>query len=145
VPDEHPTLERWLKIVAVTLTLIGILAGGYQFSRTQAINASRPFLEKKLKWCEEAVETAAGIAIHGRDSVVTADGPGKTMRRVDRFWALYWGVMGMVENEDVIKAMVSFGDGLKTPDTSGENGRALAIAHACRREMARDWSPIWAR
>lgn len=53
--------------------------------------------------------------------------------------------MGMVENQDVIKAMVEFGNGLNTSDTSGDRGRALAIAHACRREMAHDWSPIWAR
>jgi hypothetical protein len=137
--------ERWLKIIGVTLTLAGILAGLYQFSRTQAINAARPFLEKKLKWCEEAVETAAGIAVYGRDSVFTREGLGGPSRRVDRFWALYWGTMGMVENQDVIKAMVEFGNGLNTSDTSGDRGRALAIAHACRREMAHDWSPIWAR
>ena len=143
-PQSSP-LERWLKIIGTTLTFLGILAGAYQFSRTQAINASRPFLEKKLKWCEEAVETGAGIAVYGRDSVLAHEGVGRASRRVDRFWTLYWGVMGMVENRDVIEAMVKFGDGLKTPDSAGDQGRALAIAHACRREMAQDWSPIWAR
>jgi hypothetical protein len=138
-------LERWLKIIGAALTLIGILAGLYQFSRTQAINAARPFLEKKLKWCEEAVETGAGIAIYGRDSALDPEGVGTVSRRVDRFWTLYWGIMGMVENQDVTDAMVKFGDGLKTSDTSGDKGRALTIAHACRREMAHDWSPIWAR
>jgi hypothetical protein len=138
-------LERWLKIIGVALTLIGILASLYQFSRTQAINAARPFLEKKLKWCEEAVDTAAGIAIHGRDSVSSQEGAVRPSRRVDRFWALYWGVMGMVENRDVIDAMVAFGNGLNTSDTSGDKGRALSIAHACRKEMAHDWSPIWTR
>ena len=138
-------LEHWLKIVGVALTLAGILAGVYQFSRTQAISASRPFLEKKLKWCEEAVETAAGIAIYGRDAVLVPEGAGSPARRVDRFWTLYWGAMGMVENRDVTEAMVRFGEGLKTADTSGDRGNALAIAHACRREMAHDWSPIWAR
>ena len=146
MPDAQSSmLERWLKIIGAALTLVGILAGLYQFSRTQAINAARPFLEKKLKWCEEAVEAGAGIAIHGRDSVLAPEGAERASRRVDRFWALYWGVMGMVENQDVIDAMVKFGEGLKGPDTFGDKGRALAIAHACRREMARDWSPIWAR
>jgi len=146
MPDgQSSALERWLKIIGATLTLIGIVAGAYQFSRTQAINASRPFLEKKLKWCEDAVETVAGIAIYGRDSVLAHEGTGSGSRRVDRFWTLYWGVMGMVENRDVRDAMVNFGEGLKTPDTTGDKGRALTIARACRQEMAQDWSPIWAR
>ena len=119
MPDAQSSiLERWLRIVGAALTLIGILAGLYQFSRTQAINAARPFLEKKLKWCEEAVETAAGIAIYGRESVLAHEGAGSPSRRVDRFWSLYWGTMGMVENQDVIDAMVKFGDGLKTSETS---------------------------
>ena len=146
MPDAQSSLiERWLKIIGVTLTLIGILAGLYQFSRTQAINSAKPFLEKKLEWCEEAVETAAGIAVYGRDSVLDHQGTGSTSRRVDRFWAVYWGTMGMVENQSVVKAMIQFGDGLKTSDISGDKERALKISHACREELARDWSPIWAR
>ena len=139
------TLERQLKIIGAALTLAGILAGLYQFSRTQAINAARPFLEKKLQWCEEAVESAAGIAIHGRQSAPVQKEGGSRTSRVDRFWTLYWGTMGMVENQHVISAMMAFGDGLETADTSGDRERALDIAHACRREMAHDWSPIWAR
>ncbi|HXJ84804.1 MAG TPA: hypothetical protein VMS64_39700 [Candidatus Methylomirabilis sp.] len=53
--------------------------------------------------------------------------------------------MEMVENQDVIDAMVKFGDGLNTSGPSGDKGRALTIAHACRKGMAHDWSPIWAR
>ena len=149
MPDtQSSSFEWWLKIVGVALTFIGIVAGLYQFSRTQAINAAKPFLEKKLQWCEEAVDAASGIAVYGRDSTTPADKTGSTSRRVDRFWSLYWGAMGMVENENIEKAMVAFGNGLKglegaAPDTDGS--RALAIAHACRAEMGRDWSPVWAR
>jgi hypothetical protein len=146
MPDaQGSSLERWLKIVGAVLTFVGILAGLYQFSRTQAINAAKPFLEKKLQWCEEAVDAAAGIAVYGRDSVIAADKTGATPRRIDKFWALYWGVMGMVENESVKDAMVAFGEALKTPETSSDKRLALDIAHACRAEMGRDWSPIWAR
>jgi hypothetical protein len=148
MPDaQGSSLERWLKIVGAVLTFVGILAGLYQFSRTQAINAAKPFLEKKLEWCEEAVDAAAGIAVYGRDSVTAADKTGVSPRRIDKFWALYWGVMGMVENENVKNAMVAFGDGLNGLEKPNETDRtrALAIAHACRAEMGRDWSPIWAR
>jgi hypothetical protein len=140
------TLERWLKISGVALTLVGLLAGTYQFTRNQAVDAARPFLERKLKWCEEAVEVAAGIAVHGRDSSTLAAAPAPpSLRRVDRFWALYWGVMGIVENQDVTDAMIAFGEGLRSGTADSDKSRALAIAHACRREMARDWSPVWRR
>ena len=139
------TLERWLKIAGVALTLAGLLATAYQFARTQAVAAARPFLERKLKWCEEAVETSAGIAVYGREAVVPANGAAPAGSRVDRFWALYWGPMGMVENQDVTDAMVAFGNGIKSGSASSDAVRALAIAHACRREMAHDWSPLWSR
>lgn len=146
MPAEAPkSLEHWLKISGVALTLVGLLAGTYQFTRNQAVEAARPFLERKLRWCEEAVEVAAGIAIYGRDSAVPAVAPAPPVRRVDRFWSLYWGVMGMVENQDVTDAMVAFGNGLQSGSAESDNRRSLAIAHACRSEMARDWSPVWRR
>ena len=53
------------------------------------------------QWCEKAVETAAFIAT----SDVAAPAAAKTLR----FWRLYWGVMGMVENQQVTDAMIAFG------------------------------------
>jgi len=143
--NESPNaLERWLKIAGVTLTLVGLLAGAYQFTRNQAVEAARPFLERKLKWCEEVVEVASGIAVHGRASSLPAAPPLPPIPRIQRFWSMYWGVMGMVESEDVTKAMIAFGNGLGADSTS-DRSNALAIAHACRTEMARDWSPVWRR
>jgi hypothetical protein len=142
--EAQRNLEHWLKIIGVAVTVAGLLAGTDQFTRTQAVEAARPFLEKTLRWCEEAVEVAAGIAIYGRDSVLPSASPVPTVRRVDRFWSLYWGVMGMVENEQITKAMIAFGDGLNSAAAAGsDGGRSLDIAHACRSEMARDWSPVW--
>jgi hypothetical protein len=142
--DAPNALERWLRIAGVTLTLAGLLAGAYQFTRNQAVEAARPFLERKLKWCEEVVEVAAGIAIFGRASSFPAVAPAPSVLRVQRFWAMYWGVMGMVESEEVTKAMVSFGKGLSR-DPASDSTNALTIAHSCRTEMARDWSPVWKR
>ena len=143
--DTANTLEHWLKIGALALTLAGLLAGTYQFTRNQAVEAARPFLERKLKWCEEAVEVAAGIAVHGRESMLPPAASGATAKSVDRFWAMYWGVMGMVEAQEITDAMVTFGRGLKTEAAESDGTRALAIAHACRSEMARGWSPAWSR
>ena len=85
-------LEYGLKVVGSVAALGGLLLAGAQFTRNQSVEAAKPFLEKKLKWCEEAVETAAFIA--------TAEA-GATAAKTLRFWQLYWGVMGMVENQEV--------------------------------------------
>ena len=142
--DAPSALERWLRIAGVTLTLAGLVAGAYQFTRNQAVDAARPFLERKLKWCEEVVEVASGIGIYGRASSLPAVAPAPAVLRVQRFWAMYWGVMGMVESDEVVKAMKSFGTGLSA-DSSSDKTNALTLAHACRMEMARDWSPAWKR
>lgn len=144
-PNDPSRFERWLKIAGVAVALVGLLAGAYQFSRNQAVEAARPFLERKLKWCEETVEIASGIAVEGREATLPAVGGHAPVKRVDRFWALYWGVMGMVEDGDITKAMVAFGEGLRSGAADADASRALAIAHACRNEMARDWSPLWSR
>jgi hypothetical protein len=55
-------LEYGLKVVGSVAALGGLLLAGAQFTRNQSVEAAKPYLEKKLKWCEEAVETAAFIA-----------------------------------------------------------------------------------
>ena len=75
------TLEYWLKVVG--------------------------YLQAKLKWSEEAVETASLIATS--DTVAPA-------AKMARFWQLYWGVMGLVENEQVTQAMIGFGNALTAKD-----------------------------
>lgn len=63
-----------------------------------------------------------------------------------RFWQLYWGVMGLVENQEVTDAMIAFGGKLNTKESpSSLQGASLQLARACRQEMADSWSPIWRR
>jgi len=125
--------ETALKITTGIVAVGGLVFGIVKFMHIQQIEASKPYLEKKLEWCEEAVEMASSIA--------NAKGGADTEEQ--RFWGLYWGVMGLVENEQVTKAMVEFGNELQS--TRKLKGKALAIAHACRQEMAKDWSSSWAR
>ena len=139
MPTESPgRLEHVLKIVGTIVTVGGLLFALAQFIVSQAIEAQKPYLEKKLAWCEEAANTAAAISIRDRAQVTD-----KEMR----FWELYWGVMGLVENKEVTAAMIAFGKGLNgtIPEGASLKTLSLAIAHACRQELARDWSPVWGR
>lgn len=131
------TLEYWLKVVGSVIAAGSLLLGAAQFIRNQTVEAAKPYLQSKLKWCEEAVETAAVIA--------TADQAGAAAK-TPRFWQLYWGVMGLVENEQVTQAMIGFGNALNAKESSDIlKGRSIALSHACRSEMADSWSPIWKR
>ncbi len=125
--------EITLKIITAFIAVIGLIFGILKFVHVQEIEASKPFLEKKLEWCIEAVETASSIA-NAKDSTETGE---------KRFWELYWGVMGMVENEEITKAMIVFGNELKARQNLQE--KSLDLAHACRTEMGNDWSSSWKR
>ncbi len=141
------TTEEKIKAIAAVVGLGGLIFGVVQFFQVQAIDAAKPYLEKKLAWCEEAVDTTAKIA--------TADVPDVT--DTERFWQLYWGVMGLIENRDVTQAMVDFGEALKEAEPSpdgaknetthlgGLTGKSLALAHACRAELSAEWSTSWTR
>ena len=101
------------------------------------MEAAKPYLEKKLKWCEEAVNVASFIA--------TAE-PAEAEKQVQKFLQLYWGVMNLVESKAVFDAMVAFEDALKErKDRSNLKGEARALAQACRAEMAATFSSVWSR
>lgn len=125
------------------MTVVGLFLGSAQFLRNQTVEAAKPYLQKKLQWCEEAVDTASVIA-----TAETAVREKKT----PRFWQLYWGLMVLVENQKVTDAMQGFKDVLlleeapSPPESSSMlKSAALNLAKACREEMADSWSPIWRR
>ncbi|MCX4146914.1 MULTISPECIES: hypothetical protein [Paraburkholderia] len=152
---------RWAQIAAAISSGGGILIAGvsvgvgiHQFSQTQreaefarfeeaqklhetqAIEARRPYLEQKLKWCTEAIEKAAAIA---------ADANQAKPETKTRFWQLYYGVMAMIENKELEKAMVAFGNAMDTGQVKQLQKLSLHISYACRDEMAKEWSPAWSR
>ncbi len=147
------TFETKIKSFVAVLGLAGFLFGVFEFLRVQAVEAEKPYLEKKLAWCEEAVETTAKIATSVEPSQVD----------ISRFWEMYWGVMGLIEKETITSAMVGFGEALIAleksnlvePSPEGPKdvtihltslkGKSLKLAHACRRELSSEWSTSWSR
>lgn len=141
------TWENRTKLFAALISTVAVIAGGWQYIQTQRIAAAAPYLEKKLAWCEEAVETAAALAVR----------VDRKPEDVVRFWELYWGVMVLIEGGGVEQAMVEVGreleraqsaaGGEKGGDASfiGLRGASLSLAKACRDELADEWSPRWLR
>lgn len=142
--------ETLIKAFVALVGLAGFLFGIVQFVSVRAIEAEKPYLERKLAWCEEAVETTAKIA------TASYVGNEAATKDVARFWQLYWGVMGLIEKDSITNAMVAFGEALGTgdpatdgaksdPDSIGLSRKSLDLAHACRAELSKEWSPSWAR
>ncbi len=92
-----------------------------------------PYLEEQMRLYLEAVEVAAEITFPSKSSDLDSL---KT-----RFWQLYWGPLAVVEDQQVINAMVGYGNALKGNPEGGEVLRrhAIALAHACRDSLTKLW------
>ena len=121
-----------------------------QEADTRRIEAQRPFLEKQLALYFEAAQVA------GRLAALTPDD--KSWRDIEqRFWALYWSELSMVEDERVEAAMVNFGEQLsnymsrrKTTKDRGQpfdetegkrnlDNSSYELAHAIRASIEARW------
>lgn len=138
-------LESSIKILGAMIALGGFLWGMFTYfdarkreAETRRIEAMKPFLERQLQLYTEATQIAATLATVMADSIED-----KTMRR---FWELYWGELALVENAEVEKAMVRFGQGLQNGYNKAELQQlSLKLAHACRESLAISWGVnLWA-
>jgi hypothetical protein len=101
----------------------------------------RPFFQKQLEICFEAVDAAARLASETRPSEWE-------VARLT-FWRLYWGVLSIVENQEMENAMVLLGqtvprESVKEPELPMRALQAgsLALAHAARDLMSPSWNVI---
>jgi hypothetical protein len=106
-----------------------------QLATQQAHERQKPFIEAQIKYYVEATETTAKI-------LRTPEGPARD-DLVKRFWQLYWGALALVEDDEVARAMVAYGEALKaSPKQAGElERRAIDVAHACRNSLKSLWVP----
>jgi hypothetical protein len=101
------------------------------------IEAQKPFLDKQLQLYTEAVQVTSFIA------TTPASPEREKMER--RFWQLYWGELGMVEDGGVGSEMVNFGSLLKQGGQGSElQPVALRLAHAARASLDKSWGiTVW--
>ena len=136
--------ELIVKSVTAGVAVIGALIAVFNYldSRSKEIlvatrESQKPFLELQLKRYDEATQATADLAILPRDGT-------KWSEARTRFWELYWGQLGLVEDRDVAAAMAEFQQALKQfEDNKGSQQQlaplALKIAHACRRSIEKSW------
>jgi hypothetical protein len=101
------------------------------------VAALEPFLKLQLKLFEETALIVSSLA----SSIDPEDRP----KKIARFWQLYHGELALVEHGKVAGAMFDFGEALNTvKDPKDLERYSLAVAHACRDELAESWDePSW--
>lgn len=133
------TFESWLKIIPLVGGVIAFIWGVVQFSivqheqaETRLIEARRPFLERQLNLYTEATKAASTLATSSKSvEVETA---------TEKFWALYYGELAMVEDKKVEDAMVRLGKALQAKESATSIRKSsLRLAHACRESLAESW------
>ncbi len=151
------TFERSLKLVSALLAIAAFAWGVYTYretaehrltaeqaeairtAETRRIEATQPFLQKQLALYIEATTVVAKIA--------TSDNEDEVAAATRRFHELYWGELALVERDAVAGAMVSFRNALISNAPQSElQPLSLALARACRNELALSWdTDAWRR
>jgi hypothetical protein len=99
-----------------------------------AIEARKPFLEKRFQVYNEVVLAAA--------TIVTSADAAEVKRAKANFWILYSGPLTLVEDKEVRKALVTFGECIKESAKCDEQTlreRAETVAAFCRESIGEGW------
>jgi hypothetical protein len=133
--NEHETLNLLTAAGACVVFIVGVL----KYVDTRNKEFRQAFWQKQFDVFVRATRAAAKIAIAPDIESV------KSERQ--EFWSLYWGELSILENEDVRKAMVAYGDRLKPIE--GGNGNiddlkdlSYNLARACRESLKKTWEPV---
>ncbi|MBX3498061.1 MAG: hypothetical protein KF889_01355 [Alphaproteobacteria bacterium] len=167
-PDAGPSWRRrlWRGVVVYAPAAVVVIGGLWTGTvwlversdsaakeRELAVRESRrPFLEKQLLFYFETAKVTAKLATVPKMGV-NDKGPGATedwQWAYRRFWELYWGELGVVESQEVARAMARFGSALKdmevcaTPQQCESEqrkltGLSLSIASEMRKSIQADW------
>lgn len=132
VKNNLETAARW---IAVALSIGGFVWGVYTFLTSSTVQSRRPFFDNQLAIYRQAIQTVQVLAT----SESRTDAEWKNTQR--KFYQLYWGEMGFVENAAVASAMIEIDRCLQGSSCGKSDLERLSLnlAHACRDSVAASW------
>jgi hypothetical protein len=125
-------------VISTIGAITGFLIGFLQFNKTKRDELKKRYWEEQILIYKETCDVIGAIASAEKIAEV------ETERK--RFRQLFWGTMCLVENKEVAKAMVDYGNQLDLWE-SGEKKSpllkdlAVTIAHKCRESLDETWNP----
>jgi hypothetical protein len=127
--------------------LVGILVaastaafGFFRFSQTRREEFKKEFWKKRYENYEIVLELASKISVAKDLSLVQDD--------IQKFREYYWGKLAMIEDQQVLHAMVIFENTLSDAEQNlQKNAGALKkycyrLAQACRSSLRDTWEPV---
>jgi hypothetical protein len=129
----------WKIAVPWVLSLATVAVGVWQYADKQAQANREPFLKKQLELVFEASETVAKLA--------NVTDPEIWQESRTRFWVLYWGPLGLVEDPNVARCMVKAGTIVPAPQQqtlpplplSSLQATSIQLSHAARDLILDSW------
>ena len=148
---EKNWFKRWELLISAGLVLATVGFGIYELreARVQQIEAEKEerkirFWEEQVSLYKEATDAAATLATSRNLKDIQA--------ARDKFWALYWGKIAIVETNAFARAMAEFGDKLNKIEELQENGEntdlsylkgfSLKLARCARESLLSTWEPV---
>ena len=139
-PNIFSSLQKAAPIGAIFIAIFALF--GYLITAER--ESRRLFLEKQLESCADIAETVGVLATEGDIKLWNS--------QKNKFWAYYWGRLGVFETSSLEQRMVEFGDLLYNPNTEFESHNpgktidlhepALCIAHTCKTQARQWWSVL---
>jgi hypothetical protein len=127
-------------LIAAAGGVAAFLVGVYQYADKKRQSNIEPFLKEQLRLCMEASDAVARLAVEENDKWDEA--------RRD-FWRLYFGILCVVEDREVARAMIAIGERIPKPESPRPavtpiSDEALCkdsieLAHKVRRLILASW------
>lgn len=130
----------WKVSVPWLLTLVTVAVGIWQYADKQAQANREPFLRKQLDLVFEASETVSRLA--------NLTDTNEWKKAKDRFWVLYWGPLGIVENQKIENCMGKASRTIPQPNDpvtpqlplASLQATSLELSHVAREFILESWN-----
>jgi len=140
--DQSRTVDALCKIVATIALLVGGAWTVYTYfnaraaeAATTAIEARKPFLDRRLQTYLDVIQTVSLMA-------TKSTGTDERRTATERFWALYHGPMVLVQNEKVQAEMETIAKCVRSHECDKESKLWTLMPPfitACRDSIAKGW------
>ena len=150
-PADAGKSTDYTKAVAPLLTVLGIMVGAWQFtsqmSHESKMEFSRSMYTKKLQAYEQVGKAVGDLLVVPHDERLWIDAEDTLAfdSCLERFRTCYWGVLPLVEDSTVEKAMIEFKN-MARFYRRGENDyhdlarEGMSLMNACNLSLENHWN-----
>ena len=150
-PAKPSSSTDYSKAVAPLLTVLGIMVGAWQFtsqmSHESKMEFSRSMYTKKLQAYEQVGKAVGDLLVvpHDEQEWIRPEDTLAFDSCLERFRTCYWGVLPLVEDSTVERAMIQFKD-MARFYRRGENDyhdlarEGMSLMNACNLSLENHWS-----